>query len=313
MNKYIFGPVPSRRLGSSLGIDIIPSKICQLDCIYCEVGKTTELSAERKHYFDPNIIVDEFTREYDKVKNGIDVVTITGSGEPTLNIHFAEIASRIKKISNHPLAILTNSTTMTYSDVQQGLMQFDIIVPSIDAATQAVFKRINKPAAELDINKINESLTDFTHKFQGKIYPEVLIVKDINDSEEEMAKIAEIIKKCRYDRVQVNTVFRPPAYAGVKGLTEEELVNAFLFFKDAGLTVEPVGNFIKSIGAIPLESLSERISALLRMRPCTIKDIEMIFTADHNDIVNIVTELLEQGLIEEKLFKNESFYFGISN
>lgn len=310
INRYIFGPVPSRRLGSSLGIDIIPSKTCQLDCIYCEVGKTTELTCARKAYFDADEVVSEFRREYEKVKDTLDVVTITGSGEPTLNTDFAYIAAELKKISEHPLAILTNSTSMTDENVRKGLMLFDIIVPSIDAASPDVFKKINKPAPGLDIEKINEALVSFTHEFKGRLYPEVLIVKDINDKPEEMAKIAAIINRCRYERVQVNTVFRPPAYSGVKGLSEEELIGAFLFFKEAGLKVEPVGNFIKSLSPAPQELLGERTAALLRMRPCTAKDIALVFSADEGDVAQVLNTLLSGGAIEEKKFKGESFYFG---
>ncbi|QAR32080.1 radical SAM protein [Geovibrio thiophilus] len=308
--RYIFGPVPSRRLGRSLGIDIIPSKICSLDCVYCEVGKTTELSCGREKYFNTDDIIDEFRREYVKEQNSLDVLTVTGSGEPTLNKNLAEIAGRIKEISSHPLAILTNSTTITDPDVREALMLFDIVVPSLDAATDRAFQAVNRPAPELDINEINRALADFTHSFSGKIYLEVLLVKGINNTKEEMAAIAEVIKQCRYDMVQVNTVFRPPAYSGTRGLNEEELIDAFLFFKDFGINVEPVGNFVKALSKGADENLPERIAALLRMRPCTVREICAVFGSEETAVSDIIEDMLESGLIEEKIFGTEHFYFG---
>lgn len=309
-NRYIFGPVPSRRLGRSLGVDVIPSKICSLDCVYCEVGKTTELSCAREKYFKTDDIIDEFAKEYAKVKGSLDVVTVTGSGEPTLNRDLAEIARRIKEISSHPLAILTNSTTITDPYVQAALMLFDIVVPSLDAATDRAFQAVNRPAAELDINEINSALADFTHRFGGVIFLEVLLVKGINDSKEEMAAIAEVIRKCRYDMVQVNTVFRPPAYSGTKGLSEQELIDAFLFFKAFGINVEPVGNFVKALAGGDDANLPEKIAALLRMRPCTVKDICAVFGAEEASVAKIIENMLESEQIEEKIFENERFYFG---
>ncbi len=309
-NRYIFGPVPSRRLGRSLGVDVIPSKICSLDCVYCEVGKTTELSCARENYFSTDDIIGEFRREYARVKDSLDVVTVTGSGEPTLNKNLAQIARRIKEISAHPLAILTNSTTITDPDVQAALMLFDIIVPSLDAASAKAFQAVNRPAAELDIKEINSALADFTHRFGGRIYLEVLLVKGINDSKDELAAIAEVIRKCRYDMVQVNTVFRPPAYSGTKGLNEQELIDAFLFFKDLGINVEPVGNFVKTLAGGGDADLPERTAALLRMRPCTVKDMCAVFGADEASVSAIIEDMLKSGLIEEKVFEAESFYFG---
>ncbi|MCD8568412.1 MAG: radical SAM protein [Geovibrio sp.] len=291
-------------------MDVIPSKICSLDCVYCEVGKTTELSCAREKYFKTDDIIDEFTKEYAKMKGSLDVVTVTGSGEPTLNRDLAEIARRIKAISSHPLAILTNSTTITDPDVQAALMLFDIIVPSLDAATDRAFQAVNRPAAVLDINEINSALADFTHRFCGRIFLEVLLVKGINDSKEEMAAIAEVIRKCRYDMVQVNTVFRPPAYSGTKGLNEQELIDAFLFFKDFGINVEPVGNFVKALAGGDDANLPEKIAALLRMRPCTVKDICAVFGAEEVSVSAIIEDMLKSGLIDEKVFEAESFYFG---
>ncbi|HAL86473.1 MAG TPA: hypothetical protein DCM31_06135 [Deferribacteraceae bacterium] len=138
----------------------------------------------------------------------------------------------------------------------------------------------------------------------------MLLVKDINDSKEEMSAIADVIKRCRYDMVQVNTVFRPPAYSGTKGLNEEELIDAFLYFKSFGINVEPVGNFVKSLGGTTDENLPERVSALLRMRPCTVNDICAVFGSDEAKTAAVTDRMVKDGLIEEKIFKGQKFYFG---
>jgi wyosine [tRNA(Phe)-imidazoG37] synthetase (radical SAM superfamily) len=309
-NKYIFGPVPSRRLGSSLGVDIIPSKICTLDCVYCEVGRTTDLSSSLQTYFDPADIIEEFAREYAGLKNHIDVVTVTGSGEPTLNSGLAEIASGIKKISKHPLAVLTNSTMITEKSVRDALKLFDIIIPSVDAATQEIFEKVNRPKTELSIEAINDALVSFTNEFTGKVLIETLLVKGMNDSDAELEKITDVIKRCRYDLVQLNTVFRPPAYSHAKGLEEQDMLSAFLKMKSLGLNVEPVGNFIKKLGGPLTDNPAEKILSLLRMRPCTLKDIADVFGLPEETVEAVANGLLKKKLIEEKIFKGDRFYFG---
>ncbi|WP_022851570.1 radical SAM protein [Limisalsivibrio acetivorans] len=308
--KHIFGPVPSRRLGSSLGIDIVPSKTCTLDCVYCEVGRTNRLGIERESFYPPEGVIDEFASEYPALKEHLDVVTITGSGEPTMNSDLGTLASKIKSVSDHPLAILTNSTLITRCDVRSDLKNFDIIVPSIDAASQDVFERVNRPHPDLDIHEINEALIAFTNSFSGRILLEVLLVKGVNDSEDELKRIASVISRCRYDMVQLNTVFRPPSYSETEGLGEKELVEAMLMFKEQGIRIEPVGNFIRRLGGSVSDSPSEKIMNLLRMRPCTTGDIASVFGIEESVAESCVNGLLHKDLVEESIFKEERFYFG---
>jgi len=159
--KYIFGPVPSRRLGSSLGIDVVPFKTCDLDCIYCEVGKTNHLTIKRDHYINIDHMLEELKRIYPAVKDHLDVVTVTGSGEPTLNIDIKIIATEIKKIISHPLVLLTNSTLVTNNEVKDAMMLFDVIVPSVDAVSNEVFRKINRPHSSLNLINILDQLREF--------------------------------------------------------------------------------------------------------------------------------------------------------
>ncbi|MBC7197140.1 MAG: radical SAM protein, partial [Deferribacterales bacterium] len=159
--SFVFGPVPSRRLGLSLGIDIVPRKYCTLDCIYCEVCKTDNLTIEQKNYYDTNEIVKEVKEKYLTLKDNLDVVTITGSGEPTLNKSIDVIVKKLKTFVTHPIALLTNSTLFYNEEVRHKAKIFDIIVPSLDAANEKVFKKINKPSKEISFNKMIEGLITF--------------------------------------------------------------------------------------------------------------------------------------------------------
>lgn len=308
--KYIFGPVASRRLGSSLGINMIPSKICSFDCLYCEVGKTTLLTSEQSYFFDTDKIVTEFKQEYAKLKSSVDVITFTGSGEPTLNKNLFPTAIEIKNIAKHPLVLLTNSSTISDSHIQSQLMVFDIIIASIDAATQSVFEKINLPETSLKIAEINNSLIKFSHKFKGKLFLEILLVKDINDTLEELDAISDIVRDCNYDSVQLNTVFRPPAYENTQALSLSELIDVYLYLKDKGIKVEPTANFISKTTDRPRDNLNERILSLLKMRPCTISDLVTIFDISVTEASVITDFLVSEKLIRPTEHSGNIFYFG---
>lgn len=302
--RYIFGPVPSRRLGSSLGIDIVPHKICNLDCLYCEVGKTTRLTNKRSSYIDIEIMLKELEESYSQLKDHIDVVTITGAGEPTLNSDLHIIIKEIKKIVIHPIAILTNSTLIDDDSVQKALMDLDIIVPSVDAISMEVIKKINRPHKRLDWNNILKALKDFSNKYNGKIFIETLFVKGINNNEEELNRLADYFRELKYTKIQLNTVFRPPAYPDTRGLTGMELLDIAIFFRKKGLLVEPVGNFIKEIPPHVSNNLKETIITLLKMRPCTMEDLRLLFSINENDIENLLNDI---EIIEKKTYNNETY------
>jgi len=176
MYKYLFGPVPSRRLGMSLGVDLVPKKVCSLDCVYCEVGKTSKLTLERKEYilFDKikNELIDYFNNNPDP-----DYITFSGSGEPTLNIQIGEVLRYIKQIKpDIPVAVLTNGTMLFEKDVRDALMDADLVLPSLDAVTEEVFQKINRPPGDLTAKKYISGIIDFKNSFKGKIWLEVFIL-----------------------------------------------------------------------------------------------------------------------------------------
>lgn len=304
--RYLFGPVPSRRLGRSLGIDIIPHKICTLNCIYCEVGRTTECITDRRHFDDPDGIVEEFRVNYPLLKDGLDVVTVTGAGEPTLNLDMGYIIGEIKKISEHPVAVLTNTTLFTDEKVRSELSRADIVVPSIDAATPDVYRRICAPHRSLDVAVINEALVKFSNGYSGRLLIEVLLCEGINDGPEELSKIAEIIKRCRYELVQLNTVHRPPAFVRAKAVSEKCLIDTALLFKSAGIKVEPAGNYIKQLTGGELTP--EQLARLLSMRPCSADDISRVFGVDDSFVAETLA-VLDASRLKISEHNGEKFYF----
>jgi wyosine [tRNA(Phe)-imidazoG37] synthetase (radical SAM superfamily) len=217
--KYIYGPVQSRRLGLSLGVSLAPYKTCNFDCVYCQLGPTIEKAHEQKEYAKIEDILAElkgFLLSHKEEVQSLNYITLSGSGEPTLNTRISELIREIKKISSLPIAVITNSSLLADEKARQGLSNADLIVPSLDAATQDVFVKINHPADNLKIGDIIESLIKLKREFKGKIWLEVMLAKGINDSLGHIKKLKEIADKINPDKIQLNSPVRTTAYAGIK-------------------------------------------------------------------------------------------------
>jgi wyosine [tRNA(Phe)-imidazoG37] synthetase (radical SAM superfamily) len=223
MYKYLFGPIPSRRLGMSLGVDLVPKKVCSIDCVYCEVGKTTQLSVDREDYIEADKIKEELSH-YLEHNQAPDYVTITASGEPTLNANLEDIIAFVKQNEgNIPVCVITNGTLLHDKKVREALGKADLILPSLDAATEQVFRKINRPHKEIDFAAYIQGMIDFGNEFKGEIWLEVFILPGYNDHKEELLALKEIIVKIKPDIVQLNTLDRPGTVANLRGATQEEL------------------------------------------------------------------------------------------
>jgi len=220
--KYLYGPVPSRRLGYSLGVDIVPIKACTLDCIYCQLGRTANKTIERRDYVPGEAVLAELK---EKLAEGLtaDFITISGSGEPTLNSQLGELIDGIKKITDIPVAILTNGTLLHRQDVRADCARADVVVPSLDAADEQTFQKVNRPHRDISIEKLISGLQTFRNEFAGRIWLEVFFVEDFNTDAEQIAKIKNAIEQIRPDKVQLNTAVRPTAEPGVKRLDAKKL------------------------------------------------------------------------------------------
>lgn len=220
--KYIFGPVLSRRLGKSLGIDLIPFKTCPFDCIYCECGKTNTLTLERKEYTPTEEVIKEIDG-YLEYQPELDYITFAGSGEPMLHKDIGGIINYIKE--NYPqyrIALISNSVFFKDNDIIDEIINADLIIPSLDAATQKVFEEINRPVKDIQIDKIINGLKLLSCRHK-EIWLEIFIVPGINDTEEELSRFKKAISEINPDRVQINTIDRPGTENWIRKVDENRL------------------------------------------------------------------------------------------
>ena len=301
----IFGPVPSRRLGFSLGIDTIPFKTCSLDCIYCQLGRTTNKTVERKEYIKAEKILKELEKVLEKGKR-IDYITFSGSGEPTLNSKIGEMIKRIKKLTSIPVAVLTNGTLLYLPQMQEELSQADIVIPSLDAVSQDIFKKVNRPHPSLNIDRIISGISSFSKEFKGKIWLEIMLVKGINDSLEEMRKTAKITEDINIEKIQLNTVVRPPAEEFAQALSLEELkgIKAIL-----GEKCEIIAEFKREQQKAYKKDVEDVILTMVKRRPVTVDDIANSLGVHQNEVIKYMEVLERESKVKNKLYDGRRYYY----
>ena len=242
--KYVYGPVPSRRLGRSLGIDPIPSKTCNYQCIYCQLGKTTNFTNKRKNYYPKDEIIADMEKSIKLNENNIDYITFVGSGEPTLYKDLADLIIKAKELSKKPICVITNGSLMYNQDVRSALMLADVVLPSLDAGDAKSFIKINRPHPSIKFNVVIQGFIDFIKNFKGKFLIEIMIMKEINDSTKELLKIKEIIDLIKPDRIDINVPIRPPTEKWVE-IPEKSVISVLneIFGEYYDLTFPEVGKF----------------------------------------------------------------------
>ena len=305
--KYLFGPVPSRRLGISLGIDLVPHKTCSLNCIYCECGKTTNLTIERKEY----VPLDEMKNELNlflKNKQSLDYITFSGAGEPTLYSKLGEISDFLKyNYSEYKTALLTNSTLLYNKKIQDEIKNIDLILPSLDAVYDKSFKIINRPHSNIKIKKIITGLINFSKIYKGKIWLEIFVIPGINNSEKELKHFKEILNKINPDKIQLNSLDRPGAESWIKKATYDELnrVKNLLY----PLPVDIITHFDSSTrNLFEKTNIESRILSILERRPCTLNDLVKISGMNINEINKVLNLLLDKNQIILSNQKRGDFY-----
>jgi len=296
--KYLYGPVPSRRLGFSLGVDLVPFKTCSLDCVYCQLGRTTNLTIDRKEYSPTAEIIDELN-QYLKSSPSLDFITFSGSGEPTLHSRLGEMIGLVKE--NYPqykVAVLTNGTLFCRGEVREEVKRADLLVPSLDAVSEPVFKRLNGPHHGLNLEEIISGLIQLRNEFEGEIWLEVFIVPNLNDSETELQVLKEAIERINPDKVQLNTLDRPGAESWVVAARKERLEKIASYLPRA----EVIAKFPseKKTGAYS-KDIEASIVSTLKRRPCTALDLSRILNLHLNEVNKYLHALLE----EEKVKREE--------
>ena len=300
----IFGPVPSRRLGFSLGVDTIPFKTCSLNCIYCQLGRTINKTIQRKEY----IAADDISREIEEVlREGkrIDYITFSGSGEPTLNSEIRRMISRIKELTSIPLAILTNGTLLYRPRIREDLMEADLVIPSLDTVTQEIFEMVNRPHPSLKIEKVITGIDSFSQEFNGKVWLEIMVVKGINDSLEEIEKAAQVIKQMNLEKIQLNTVVRPPAEEFARPLTREDLNNIKTVL---GKKCEIIAEFKRATQKAYKRDVEKSILSMVKRRPVTLVDISHSLGLHRNEIIKYVETLEKKHQVKTEVHSGERYY-----
>ena len=224
--KYIYGPVKSRRLGFSLGITLTPYKICTFDCVYCQLGKTSEKTKERREYLEAKEIIEElrgWLQNNSLQIKTLNYITISGSGEPTLNLKIGEFISQIKKLTSIPVAVITNSSLLNILSVRQELLAADLILPSLDAVNPEVFTKIDRPCPDVKIEDIIEGLIGLRKEFRGKIWLEVMLVKGLNDDIRQIKKLRGVIDRINPDKIQLNSPVRSTAEPNILSVDKNKL------------------------------------------------------------------------------------------
>lgn len=300
--KHIFGPVPSRRLGRSLGIDLVPFKICSYDCLYCQLGRTTKKTIKREDFVPLAEVTEELKQKLSESKE-IDYISFSGSGEPTLNSGIGSLIAKVKALTKIPVAVLTNGSLLFDKAVQDCLLEADLVLPSLDAGTESAFKKINCPHPELDFARMVEGLISFRKRFKGRIWLEVFLLAGINDSEEEVTRIKELIEKINPDKVQLNTAARPTSFNNVFPLAREHLEEACQF----------LGKKAEIISYPKEKSISPNIScasilALLKRRPCTLEEIAHLTGTSQLEVRKEINRLREKGEIQEKHQADKTYF-----
>ncbi|MGQ9465219.1 MAG: radical SAM protein [bacterium] len=303
-SRFIYGPVPSRRLGYSLGIDPIPFKTCTYNCIYCQLGKTTYQTTKQIKYLQANEILADLKKAL-KHNTNIDFITLSGSGEPTLNINLGNFIKAIKKITSIPVAVITNSSLIHKKNVQQALLLADVVMPTFTTAYSKTFKKIHRPDQSITLKKVIKGLIEFRKIYPGKIWLELMLVKGYNDSKQELDALKNIVKKINPDKIQLNTVVRPPSekYARALSLSALNRIKKML-----GGNCEVVAKFRKSPNRLKSKNREKIILGYLKRRPGTLNDLSKSTGMNVNELIKNLTHLLATKKIVKRNYGGKIFY-----
>ena len=303
---YTFGPVPSRRLGRSLGVDFVPFKTCSYDCIYCQLGRTTVKTVERREYVPVDLVLKEMQEKLKKISPP-DYITLSGSGEPTLHSGIGDIIAGIKKISTVPVAVLTNGSLLWVDEVRRAISGADLVIPSLDAGSEETFLRVNRPHSGISFHEMVEGLRAFREKFTGPVWLEVFITGGVTDSEDEIRRIKDLVDRIAPARIQLNTTVRTPAetYAGL--VPEKRMEEIASFF---GGNCEVIADYTGVHNQSEFSSTREDVLELLRLRPCSIDDISAGLGLHRNETVKYVQDLMDKKLIYMEERHEKRLYSG---
>lgn len=292
--KFVFGPVPSRRLGQSLGIDPIPQKTCNWNCVYCQLGRSTPMTNERREYISCDAILAEVTEALHSHSAGeIDWVTFVGSGEPTLHSRLGEMIDQVKSITSVPVAVITNGALSYLPEVRADLVLADAVLPTLDAGSEDLYRKINRPWPELTFERLVSGLTALRHEYTGKLWVEVMLIHGLNDGEQALRDIASALGRIRPDQVHLSLPVRPPAESWVQPADEEGLLRAQAILGDVARVLLPVQGQFDLRGC---EDVSDAVLSVITRHP--MREEELLTTLQRwpdEDVRQILKSLSEGG------------------
>ena len=292
--SFFYGPVPSRRLGRSFGIDIVPYKTCSYDCIYCQLGRTEEKTIQRKPYIQADKILDQL---HQRLRQGInaDYITVAGSGEPTLNSQIGSLIHDIKESSKIPVAVLTNGSLLWDRQVRESIMEADVVLPSLDAHDQTGFETINRPHPDITFDIMMEGLLAFGNEYPGEIWLEVFVLDGINATEADALQFKHWIKRLNPQKIHINTAVRPAAETYARQVSPKDMVR---FCEILGNRAEVITPFKDSGKGQRKAAVEQDLLNLLARRPCTLDDISSGLDVHKNEILKYIEPLIKDQAID---------------
>lgn len=304
--RHVYGPVPSRRLGRSLGVDLVPFKVCTFDCVYCQLGRTTCKTLERMEYVPTVEVITELKAALESGPEP-DYIGLAGSGEPTLNKDIGEVIRAVKALTQIPVAVLTNGSLLWMPEVRKALMKADLVIPSLDAGDVESFQFINRPQESLAFERMVEGIAAFTRDFPGEVWLEVFLLAGVNDSHSRIEKIAALTRRIGPARVQLNTVTRPPAEGFAHAVPPERMQDLLAAFPGVVETICESGR------RMPPPESAHRIEdadilSLLGRRPCTPEDIALGLGIHRLEALKHLDGLMATGKVDIVLTGGRGYY-----
>jgi len=300
--KYVYGPVPSRRMGLSVGMEPIPADTCNYSCVYCQLGRTRHMSNERKRFFDVEKMLEELKNYLKDVKE-YDVVTLVGDGEPTLFEGMGDLIRGIKKLTDKPVAVITNGALLYEEAVREELMEAHIVLPSLDAYDKKSFKAVNRPYGTIRFEDVLSGLKKFSLKYKGQLWIEIMLVKGMNDSPEALEAFKEILKGIHYEKVFINAPVRPPAESYVE-TPEDGVIEKFA----GGLNAYSINHLTDSEFSSGIRDDFEAVLSIIARHPMNQHEIGSFIKSRRGDAKGILDRLNEDQAIDKLNYKGYVTY-----
>ena len=304
MPRYIYGPVKSRRLGLSLGADIVPMKTCCFDCIYCQLGSGYRPTVTRGRFVPLEKVIEQIGARLEEIPRVPDYITIGGSGEPTLNESFGDLASALRKEFDIPVCLLTNGSLMWLEQVRAACTDFDLIVPGLDACDESMFQAVNRPHGALSFEKLLTGLERLREEFKGAIWLEVFLIPGLNTSEQQCRRFKKLAERLKPDKIHLNTAVRPPAESSVRPLCSERMQQIRRFFGPKAESIASLRPRLDGHGGIK----EEEIIGILHRRPCTAGDIASAYDASVAEAEEKLQKLISRGKVNAERRDGKVFY-----